>query len=471
MELASFRPALVRGLPLYAFLLGYIGLTLVGNIGEQGTGFWLLLLLPLILAPVAFLVSALARIPAEMIARQIPEIPRWVYVLVTGFLYLYAIKHLADAHAFARFLTGDDWAQAVRNRFDLLSDLGTRPLIVLKSLLVFLSVYAAARSAAEQNWFWSICTIINVVLLTACLALLNMKWPAVLFILMLSASTFVFSKRYAIVKACVVAAIGVAVYLALATILLRLTPADPATQGQSTVASTAESTPASSRVDAQIIANTVATTTATASTAAKSSPALLRFAISRMAVAAPYYYNFETFAPQCPQSMQRLRVSRDVKCEPTYLVYQQIFPNDEFSGRGSSPAATNLYGYALAGWPGAIVSTLLAMTTLGLFMSLRNLIVRPIIGAIFVMGAYVGYFFSQLPFEGAIIYDNGALWWVLLVLAITMLWHLFVTGRVLSFLKRETDSLVIAAIILSVSLGSIALSVYYPYPLLWLAGE
>jgi hypothetical protein len=146
-----------------------------------------------------------------------------------------------------------------------------------------------------------------------------------------------------------------------------------------------------------------------------------------MAVSASYYYDMEHFAdPVCAPALRRLWIKRAIECEPSLLVYARIFPDDGFAGIGTSPAAANLYGYALAGWPGAIISSILVMIVLGLFVACKRLIAdRPIFAAIVIMGAYAGYFFSQLPVEGALIYDHGTLWWTMMIVTWSLLQAVF----------------------------------------------
>ncbi len=75
-----------------------------------------------------------------------------------------------------------------------------------------------------------------------------------------------------------------------------------------------------------------------------------------------------------------------------------------------------------------MIELILASVVLGLFISVPAM-TSNIAATIVVMGALTGYYFSQLPFEGAIIYDHGILWWGLLIVAYTAI----------KFITRRTD--------------------------------
>jgi hypothetical protein len=161
------------------------------------------------------------------------------------------------------------------------------------------------------------------------------------------------------------------------------------------------------------------------------SPRILANAVNRMALAPPFYYDMRNLTSDCQPAMIRMWLKRNIKCEPTHIVYSRLFGNDGFSGIGTAPAASNIYGYALAGWPGAVISTIFMMTVLGLFLAIwKPAQTRPVFAAAFVMGCYTAYFFGQLPIEGPIIYDHGMIWWVLLVLGWTSAYwvYLFVAS-------------------------------------------
>jgi hypothetical protein len=139
---------------------------------------------------------------------------------------------------------------------------------------------------------------------------------------------------------------------------------------------------------------------------------------NRMAQPFPYYFEIFTKGGQiCGTLIDRIQ-RKENPCQPSLVVYEQMF-HDEFVGRGTAPQAVHVYGYALNGWLGAIIEVLLASVVLGLFTCVpaRN----HVTATIAVMGGLTGYYFSQLPFEGPIIYDHGLLWWMLLVVGYAVL--------------------------------------------------
>lgn len=450
VSLDKLRAAILPRLPVYVFLIAYLTLTVLGDVlystplgaavlsltvknfswGKFGppfdAGFWLLMVLPLLLCPLAFLTGRLASPVATIAAKIVPELSRPIYLLLTGALYFYAIKSLSDADALGKFLSGTDRFDAVRDRFQLISELGQKPQIVLKSLLVFLSVYAGTRASRERGWFWPAATAVNAILLTVCLTLLNMKWPAVVFILTLATCVFAFSEKHQYAKALSVVGFGIAFYLVLAVVVMRLFPNPEFSE--SLIDSTPSEQEAKSEKDKKLIAQSSITADNltelvgnTASGVFRFAPRLLAAAINRMALAPPFYYDMHNFTgPACQPSLSRLWHKRDMKCEPTLLVYSKIYGDYGFAGIGTAPAASNIYGYARAGWPGAIISTVFVMIVLGLFLALwRPAQCHAVFAAAFVMGCYTAYFFSQLPIEGPVVYDHGMIWWTLIVLAWT----------------------------------------------------
>jgi len=414
--LSGLRPLILRGLPVYVFLSAYLGLTVLGNViyvsplGDEfwrvagadplpmkavsDISFWLLLFLPLMVCPISFWIGKLMAPIVKATAPHIPEIPRSVYVVVTTLLFLYVAIRLGQTHAVSQFLSATNDIEAVNKRFQLLQELGFLPQMVMKSLLVFLAVYAWARSPAERGYFWLIAALTTTIALAICLILLNMKWPLVLFIILIGVSAFAFSRERPFANLIIVTCIGAVAYLLLSVAVLRMSPID------------------SVRSRPLDVARSVGAATL------EHYPRLLAVAINRMAIAAPYYYDMPaSISNECAPRLGRLWIERKLECEPTLLVYAKIFPDDHYVEPGTSPAAANLYGYALAGWSGAIICSVAVMIVLGFFLALLPAIHgHPLAAATFVMGAYAAYFFSQLPLEGALVYDHG-MWWLLLIAA------------------------------------------------------
>src|SRR5262249_18334174 len=270
---------------------------------------------------------------------------------------------------------------AVKQRLALLDAIGFIPQMVMKSLLVFLTVYGAIRTANAKGWFWIIVTAANAGALTLSLILLNMKWPAVVFVMLLSLCTFVSEKKMPFTKSAIGTAVGIAMYLFLSVVALRWFPLPKEPIPQESVAQesiTQEKVVKQNQITALVIDPdrvklqlikpnerpsdvliahapvSIDITARAASGAFELSPRLLAIALNRMAVPASYYYDMKYFAdPVCHPALRQLWPKRTLECEPSLLVYARMFPNDGFTGIGTAPAAVNLYGYALAGWPGA----------------------------------------------------------------------------------------------------------------------
>jgi hypothetical protein len=168
-----------------------------------------------------------------------------------------------------------------------------------------------------------------------------------------------------------------------------------------------------------------------AGSTALASKTLLSFTLlNRMAQPYPYYFDvFTQDGPICGTLIDRI-MRRLNPCQPSNLIYKKMFGETKFdalvSQNGTAPQPVHVYGYALNGWPGAMIELVLASVILGLFISVPAM-TSDVAATIVVMGAVTGYFFTQLPFEGPIIYDHGILWWGLLIAAYTAI--KFVTHR------------------------------------------
>ena len=150
---------------------------------------------------------------------------------------------------------------------------------------------------------------------------------------------------------------------------------------------------------------------------ATASDLLLRFPI-RMAVAYPYYFEeFTEKGPVCGTLWDRI-LRKPSPCAPSNYIYSVMHPTDVlYRGRATAPAAVNIYGYALGGWSTAILETVCAAILLGVFAAIgRNRGSHAIAATVWIMGAQVAYFLTQLPFEGSLVYDHGAVWWTALIL-------------------------------------------------------
>jgi hypothetical protein len=137
-----------------------------------------------------------------------------------------------------------------------------------------------------------------------------------------------------------------------------------------------------------------------------------------MAISYPYYFEeFTRAGPICGTIWDRIK-RLPSPCSPSQHIYNLIFLDDvTFQNKATAPAAVNVTAYALDGWQGAILCTALAGILLGVFCAFGRFANAMQI-AIWVMGSQVAYFETQLPFEGALVYDHGAIWWATMILLI-----------------------------------------------------
>jgi hypothetical protein len=135
-----------------------------------------------------------------------------------------------------------------------------------------------------------------------------------------------------------------------------------------------------------------------------------------MALPFPFYYEvFSKEGPVCGTILDRIQRKAN-PCHPSNFIYTRMFGEQGFKGAATAPAAVHIGGFALNGWPGALLELIIASCILGAFMSLPRH-GGPMVSTFTVMGGLTGYYFSQLPLEGALVYDHGVLWWGLLVAA------------------------------------------------------
>jgi hypothetical protein len=263
---------------------------------------------------------------------------------------------------------------------------------------------------------------VNLVVMTVLLVSLNMKWPVVVLFGGVVACTALFGRRRTLHT--VVAAVAmVCVYLLVATVVLRisqrssLTARNPPVVEETGKKAVKETAPASPPGNGPTVLGTF-------QAAVTSAPSLAVSGLVRMALPYPFYYRtFTKEGPVCGTILDRIE-RHENPCQPSLLIYEQMFKNDGFAGRGTAPAAFHISGYALDGWLGAIIEAVLAGAVIGAFMAVPAN-GSAVSGTAAVMGILSAYFLSQLPFEGAIIYDHGLLWWLLLVLCYAVARHLF----------------------------------------------
>jgi hypothetical protein len=354
---------------------------------------------------------------------------------------------LWQSDALSLLTRASDFETAVSDRFQLLHALGFWPLVGIKAALVTLSIFSFIRAVATKDATWIGISTANLLAMSAILILLNMKWPLILFYSLHLMAILLFAER-PMIPSIAFATLTVAGYLLISLALLRAVPmisheATPAIQ-------TATQQPSLSAGEMAAVPTTTpaarpplpfpapkerAASTLSSSSSPASAPSVqqgslsvtpvpaiesqkaplsettkLMFAtiLNRMAQPFPYYYETFTRSPgECGSIVDRLE-RKPSRCHPSNLVYAEMFA-DRFAGVGTAPQAVHVTGYALGGWVGAIVELVAASVILGLYASI-SVLRGPLADTAAVIGAMTGYFFSQLPVEGPIVYDHGILW-------------------------------------------------------------
>ncbi|QOG20349.1 MULTISPECIES: hypothetical protein [Bradyrhizobium] len=431
--------ALRTYIALLVFLGSYLVLTVVGNllyftnVGEVmgktaivgfdirnfsragSPGYWALLFLPFVVAPP--IVIFVRRLAAKMggYVAALPSLSRPAYCLLLGLLYAYALFSLWNADAARLLLRPADYISALDSRFQLMEALGFWPQVTIKSLLFTLSIYGMVEATSRNDYFWSILTAFNLIAMSIILILLNMKWPLVLFYAANLATIMLFAKRK-IVPGLLFTSLALVSYFSVSLLLLRAssTPVVVTRIESAPVSPTSEQLNRT-LAEAKIWREQFGTSAETAEVSRESFSNVLTLSagaiVNRMAQPFPYYYEiFSKSEGKCGSLGTRILRQRS-PCQPSNLVYAAMF-DDRFSGVGTAPQGPHVTGFALQGWLGAIIELVCTSIVLGLFAAASG-DEGTMQATITVMGAVTGYFFSQLPFEGPLIYDHGAFWWMI----------------------------------------------------------
>jgi hypothetical protein len=365
-------------------------------------GYWVLLLVPFVLTPlVVVLVRKVLGGAVLKLSRFVIEFSKVEYLSILVACYGIVLYALLKADAFSLFLNGADAVASVVARFKIRSQVGFFPLMVMMSLLHFLSIYSLVRWMRERSWFWVGASVFNSIVMSVFLIMLNMKWPILIFYAGLVLTIFVYAKRHAYLKTALGGVLLIAVYFLISAFVFRLAATE-------SIVSTAPTAPTAPTVEASAIPSVPRTKIVDVGTAAtKNAPMLIFAAVNRMAIIYPYYYElFTREGAVCGGILAQAKIGP--ACRPSTFIYTRMF-NDSFNGRGTAPAAVHVSGYALGGWPVAIGFLICASLALGLFTCLP-LHLNAVTGSLALTGAIAGYHYSQLPLEGPIIYDHGLLW-------------------------------------------------------------
>lgn len=444
--LLSYFLTVVLGVVLYATPLGPLTLEVAGysleplHFPQSFTGgFWLLLFLPFAIVPPVFYLTVRAGTGLKPWLSNIPEIDKPEFALAVIGLILYLSLAFYKIDVFQLLGTGIDFTTSVEARYLILGGLGIRPLIALHSILWFLAVYASVKALRTKESFWIISAVGTALAVTVMLIMLNMKWPVLLFFVGLLIAGFLFSRRpwLTSVGGGVVLAFA---YIAISSFVFRsgvhvvipdsqtvekvakkmdqqaLNEPDVVSSGSEPNLSKSEDVNGPPEIEAPRQGGF------TLSGAVKSfsswSTYVLLNPLHRMAF--PFMYYYDVFSRE-GQICGGLFWYRHPPCSPTYLIYSRIFPTDKrFQGRGSSPAAVHVTGFAKGGWVGSILTMVAASILMGLIaiLPLRD---NAVAGAMFVTGTVAAYHWSQLPFEGPLIYDHGILWSISAVLVLWLI--------------------------------------------------
>jgi hypothetical protein len=435
-----------RNLHVTAFLTAYFATTVAGNLlftsafGRDSliasrfpvaflafpntftVGYWALLLCPFLMSPV--LVSMTKRRVATWAGRVVdlvPEFRRLDYAIICVVFFGLVIRRLWLADAPALFSSGGNDVTSVEARFTIRERIGYFTLVPLQALLPYLTIYAMIRSIGSRERFWIFFSVVNTLLLSILLLLVNMKWPLLLFYISIVLTVFVYARRPPYAGTAIGAIFVFGAFLVVSAFVFRFAPGR-------------EMSPS----DRPAFRQTVEQIIAAGRAAPAFAPSLLVSALNRTAIAYPYYYQvFTEQGPVCGGILAQAR--RHPSCRPSELVYATIFGRrtfgtDDFESQGTSPIAVHVSGYALGRWPVAMLALLAGSVILGFFAALP-LDRSPVSSTLTILGAITAYHLSQIPGEGVIFYEHGLIWPALLIL-LYALWRKAAIALPASFLGR-----------------------------------
>lgn len=429
--LTRLRAWVVRDLPLLTFLGFYFLTVVLGNLlyldasardylgvyniphnfadfAETFTaGYWALLFLPFILTPL--IANVLRRRASGVIAQltcwvRDPSFCQFACVAfgLMGWI-LYFVWHEGIYTLYVEGATSD-FERSVAIRFAILDQIGFTKLIVVQGLLPYLCFFATIQGLRGKGLHWQLSAIGLMVLLSFVSIVLNMKWPVLLFLIGIVLCIFCNARRYVYLKTFVGGILVLAMYVMVSNFALHM----PA--------------PGMNDMDAKhraewerfIASNWKRITGGSDAFEGNHLKKQMLFPINRMASSYPYYYHvFTSEGAVCGGVLEQ--ASSHPPCRPSTYIYSTMFGADGFEGRGTSPQGVHITGYALGGWPLALVALAAAATVIGLLMALpyqRS----SALAAFYIFGGLGGYHFSQVPGEGVIFYPHGLLWPVVLML-------------------------------------------------------
>ncbi|MDH4430465.1 hypothetical protein QEP21_08900 [Pseudomonas shirazica] len=461
--LAAYFVLVVLGNLIYASPYGYQAISISGypvSILKLNYifsfGFWVLLLMPFVLTPL--LIYAVKRTSAhqvDFISRKFPEITKAWFVVLFSVSCAYIIFSFQRHGVADLFLSGKDSVSSVYARFEIRNRLHFTVFLVMQAIVPYLSYVAVINSTKKGGRFWFGAACISILMASLFFIMINMKWPIVLYYVGVVLAIFIHTERHPYIKAAVGGVLVIVSYLLISTVVFRLAPepipaikpvevgeASPSMQSESdnrldTSKKTLEKVAEKSEREVSLTQNEVAQSTveggasrseetavvavaeraaAVSEAAVGAAPILMMHLVSRMSMPYPYYYQEFTEHPSACGGIL-VQAKPGPACRPSTYIYDKMFAssNDEFLGKGTTPAAVHISGYALGGWSIAVLALTCASIILGIFSCLP-LNASSTISAFGIMGALAGYHFSQVPGEGVIFYEHGLFWTFLLML-------------------------------------------------------
>ncbi|MBU3593283.1 hypothetical protein ICN42_04140 [Polynucleobacter sp. 71A-WALBACH] len=357
-----------------------------------GAGYWILLLSPFFVVPITVFIVRCSGLSALFRGfGRLKELKKKEYLISIFICYGYIAYAFMAADAWILLVDSDNAVAAVEARFLLRERLGFGPLMVIMSVLPFLSIYCFVRVLRGADRFWFFANFANFILLSFYYFLLNMKWPLILYYCGLLLVLFTYSTKKIYGRLFLAASIIVIAFFVISSFVFRLD--------------------GSSSSDANPVSGAIANI-----------EFLAISSINRMAIIYPYYFQVEADEDSvCGGFFEQLKVGPP--CRPSTYIYSKIFGFDGFEGRGTAPQPAHITGYVLGGWPLALVLLLMLSFIISVIDSMP-LYMGSLGGSLAIYGGLVGYHLSQIPIEGPFIYDHGILW-VLLFLMVFPLLRIF----------------------------------------------
>lgn len=362
------------------------------------TGYWALLLVPFLLTPIIVWATRKATVnPVAYTVSLLPDFRLLEFIVVALLIYAYLLATFIEADVWGLFSSGNSEVSSVQARYEIRERIGFSSFVLLQAALPFLTVFAAVQALRMRSFIWGVLAVTNIALLSVLLIMINMKWPILLLYLAVVAAIFVYAPRWSYVATIAGVIAVVVTYLVVSVFVFRF----------------AAATAPLANVDTILVSSVEQTAPASApptllQMAFKFAPSLAAHALNRMAISYPYYY--QTFTEQgavCGGVL--VQMMPGPACRPSTYIYEVIFGQDGFEGRGTSPMPVHVSSYAYGGWPVAILGLVSASVILGLFAALP-LDKSAMAGALAVTGAVNGYHLSQIPGEGIFLYEHGLLW-------------------------------------------------------------